>query len=67
MEQYISKRPYEDFQRVRDEIIHTTIEDIRHLAEPIKVVLDSQNLCVIGGEQAMEEAKELFHELKPLA
>ena len=55
-----------DLQRERDQILSATVEDIRSLAPIVKAVLEADQLCVIGNETKIEEAKDLFKEIKNL-
>ena len=50
----------------RYEVLHCTEEDIRALAPIVRAVLDCGQICVLGSEEKIEEAKELFTEVKPL-
>ncbi len=56
----------EDVQRERDEILNATEQDIRGLKAMIASVLKENNLCVIGNEEALENQKQMFAELKNL-
>ena len=47
-------------QQTRNEILDVTLADIKALAEPIAAVLQDNYICVVGGQQAVEEAKEEF-------
>ena len=40
--------------------------DIRALADVLQALLDAHELCVIGGEEKIEEQKEMFLEIKTL-
>ena len=50
----------------RYEVLHCTEEDIRALAPIVQAVLDCGQICVLGSEEKITEAKELFNEVKPL-
>ncbi|MCC8047333.1 MAG: insulinase family protein [Clostridiales bacterium] len=56
----------EDVQRERDEILSATPEQIRALAPVVQAVLDDQAFCVVGNEEKIKEAEELFGSVKPL-
>ena len=60
MTMYLTNIRQEDVQRVREEIIDCTVQDIRDLAEPMRRALDMNELCVVGGESKIEEDKDLF-------
>ena len=48
-------------QRTRNEILDVTLEDIKKLAPVIRDVLADNYICVVGGQQAIEENKEEFN------
>ena len=50
----------------RDQILNATVEDIHALAPLIQAVLSDDQLCVVGSENAIEKAKDVFMETKPL-
>lgn len=50
----------------RREILNATQEDIRALAGIAEAVLAKNQICVIGNETKVEEAKEVFDEVKAL-
>ena len=55
----------EMLQKERDQILDATVEDIHALL--IEAVLEDDQLCVVGSESAIEKAKDIFMETKPLA
>lgn len=63
---YMSRTTEEDLQKQRDEILSVTKEDIRDLADIVKVILDGDNICVIGNESKIEENKDMFLSVKQL-
>ncbi|MCD7882178.1 MAG: insulinase family protein [Lachnospiraceae bacterium] len=56
----------EDVQRERDEILSATPEQIRALAPVVQAVLDDHAFCVVGNEEKIKEAEDLFGSVKPL-
>ena len=56
----------EMMQKERDQILNATVEDIHALAPLIEAVLSDDQLCVVGSENAIEKAKDVFMETKPL-
>ena len=56
----------EMLQKERDQILNATVEDIHALAPRIQAVLSDDQLCVVGSENAIEKAKDVFMETKPL-
>lgn len=63
---YLTGITQEDLQNQRDEILNVTKEDIRGLAEIVKAILDTGNICVVGNEKILEDNKDLFLEVKQL-
>ncbi|MGI6095040.1 MAG: insulinase family protein [Lachnospiraceae bacterium] len=63
---YYSHITEKEMQQERLQILDAQQEDIRKLADIVDAVLKEENLCVIGGESKIEEAKELFNEVKYL-
>ena len=53
----------EDRQKTRDEILDLTLPDIKALAKMIREVLADNYICVVGGQQAIEENKKEFNKI----
>lgn len=66
MNLYMNHVSAEMIQKERMQILTAGQEDIRRMAEVVKAVLAADQLCVIGGEEKIEEQKELFIEVKNL-
>ena len=60
MNLYMNKVSVEMIKKERAQILDASQEDIRALAKVAKAVLAADQLCVIGGEEKIEEDKELF-------
>ena len=52
-------------QQMRDEILGTTVEDIRALAPLVRDCMAQNVLCVFGGQKKIQENSELFGSVKP--
>ena len=63
---YMNHVTEEMIKKERDRILDATQEDIRRLADVVDALLAADQICVIGGEEKIEEAKELFGEVKML-
>ncbi|MDF1617064.1 insulinase family protein [Petrocella sp. FN5] len=63
---YLANVTVEDEQRERDEILTTTLEDLRALGQLIEKVIRQDYYCVIGNENTVEEEKDMFVTLKTL-
>ena len=59
----ISEVTHEDRQRERDEILATTQEDIRNLAEIIDACMKEDNICVFGNEKVVNDNSSLFEKV----
>ena len=66
MNLYMNHVTPEMIQKERMQVLHATKEDIRNLSGIVEAVLAANQLCVIGGEEKIEAAKELFDEVKDL-
>ncbi|SHJ60504.1 insulinase family protein [Hespellia stercorisuis] len=53
-------------QKEREQVLSATQEDIRALADVVKAVLAADQICVLGGEERIEENREMFQEVKQL-
>ena len=56
----------EDYKKEKAQIIDTKLEDIKNIAKYIETILEQNNVCVIGNDKKVEEAKEIFKETKML-
>jgi len=63
---YMTGLTQEDLQRERDELLQTTAEDIRGLAEYISSFIDDGFLCVVGNGDRISEEKERFQVITEL-
>jgi Zn-dependent M16 (insulinase) family peptidase len=66
MTAYLTNLTFEDVQKERDQVLTAKDSDIRALKVHVQAVLKPKNLCVIGGEEKIEEQKQLFKEVKNL-
>lgn len=57
---YMSNVTYEDTQKERDELLQTTPEVIRGLADYIDAFMSADCICVVGNEARIKEAEDLF-------
>ena len=53
-------------QKERDEILATTVEDLKGFAKMVENVMAQNVLCVVGNEKKIAEDKELFKKILPL-
>ena len=66
MNLYMNRVSMDMIRKERMQILNATQEDIRALSKIVKAVLMADLICVIGGEDKIEEEKDLFMEVKPL-
>lgn len=57
---YITHLTQADLEKTREEVLATTVEDIRGLAPMCQKVMEEKNLCVFGGEQKLKENARFF-------
>ncbi|MCD7813304.1 MAG: insulinase family protein [Lachnospiraceae bacterium] len=57
----------EEVQRERDEVLSATPEQIRALAPLVQSILDAEAICVVGNEEKIKGAAELFGSVRSLA
>ena len=50
----------------REEVLDATVESIRELAPLIESAVGQNYLCVVGNQKQINEAADLFDEIKPL-
>lgn len=63
---YLNGRTVDDYKKEKREIIDATVEDIKNVLPYIKAIIEQNNICVIGNEGKVEEAKDIFKETKML-
>jgi len=66
MGRYFSGLTQEIVQQNRDQLINTTVADIRAMAPMIKAVMADNNICVMGSEQEIRKEQALFDHLVSL-
>ena len=60
MSAYLTGLTMEELQKLRDEVLDATAEDIRSLAPYISAVLEKGSLCVVGNEEKINAEAALF-------
>ena len=63
MNLYMNRVSEEMIQTERCQILEAQQEDIRKLAPVVEAVLRADQICVIGGEEKIEEDRELFQNI----
>ena len=63
---WLSGLSEEQLQREREEILDADEDTIRNLAALSHVVADTENICVIGSEEAVSRDADVFNTVGPL-
>ena len=58
--QYLKKLPDATRQRIRNEVLNVTNDDLRALGQVVEDMLSDGLICVVGGKQPIEANKEKF-------
>ncbi len=66
MSAYLENITFEQIQKERDEILCATAQDISALADLVEAVLSDDCLCVIGNENAIKSATDMFDNTEKL-
>ncbi len=64
---YYSRLSIEDLQKERDEVLSCDVNVIRSLAPFAECIRDSENVCILGSEEKIEEIKDLFTGIRTLS
>ena len=56
----------EILQKERDEILSTDQAKIRSLAKYLECIKESKIICVLGGEDVIEESKDMFNTVEAI-
>lgn len=63
---YFKKITKQDVQKVRDEVLATTPEDIRNMSKFVADLLAENTICVYGNEDKLNAEKNLFNKVVTL-
>ncbi|MGL4731881.1 MAG: insulinase family protein [Clostridium sp.] len=63
---YICNISYDDMQKEKNEILNTTLEDIKTYSQMIKYGMDENNCCVVGNENKINESKNIFKKISKI-
>ena len=61
---YMSGITDEDRQNGRNQILSATAQDIRELAPYVKVLSESDAICTVGGEEKLNESRDIFKSIE---
>jgi Zn-dependent M16 (insulinase) family peptidase len=62
----LEKTKSEDLQRERDEVINTTLSEVKNMKKIVADVLKQNVICVYGNEEKIQSQKELFGSIQKL-
>ncbi|MBU3143384.1 insulinase family protein [Clostridium sp. CF012] len=60
---YFTGNTQDDIQKLRDEVLSTTAEDIRNFAQVLEAVIKQDSHCVVGSEIKIKENSDLFDKI----
>ena len=63
---YINGKKIEKIQKIRDEIINTTVNDVKTAVDILKAFADKGSVCVYGGEETIKANANLFDKILKL-
>ena len=63
---YLTELSNEAIQKDRDQVLATSVEDIRGLSAYINAFMEDDCLCVIGNEEKIKECADMFKKVEPL-
>ena len=63
---YLGERSFEQIQKNRDELLATTVADLRKLSGAVAAITASGHICVVGSESKITEEKERFEHIEQL-
>ncbi|SHH02988.1 insulinase family protein [Tepidibacter thalassicus] len=61
---YITQTPLEELQRIRKEVLSTTVEDVRNYGSILEKMLKDSYHCVAGSKDKIEKNKDIFDSIK---
>lgn len=63
---YLTGYTQADRQQIRDEVLDTKLEDLRHYAEMIQAIMDKNHYAVFGNEAVIRENAGIFDVITPV-
>jgi Zn-dependent M16 (insulinase) family peptidase len=66
VKRYLQNITKYDIQKMRDEVLATSAEDIKSLSKLVGAVIAEKTYCVYGNEDKIKSEKDLFKEVVPL-
>ena len=66
LQQWMDHITYEDRQQLRNEILDTTQEDIRKMADLLHTLAEDGAICVVGNSVKIRENEDIFDKIRPI-
>ncbi|WKY48671.1 insulinase family protein [Eubacteriaceae bacterium ES3] len=63
---YFSNVSWEDQQKERDEILGTSLDDLKAFISMIEEILEKHIICVLGSEEVIKQETDLFMEVRSI-
>lgn len=65
-EDYLSGMTEETRQKIREEILHTTVEDLLDVSKVLDRICENAGICVIGGKESLDAAEGILTQVESL-
>ncbi len=63
---YMSGLTFDEIQKERDEVLAANEESIRQAADMVEALLSDEYICVLGSEEKVKQAEEMFDSVRTL-
>ena len=63
---YLNHMSDEQLQQLRDEVLSTTQEEIRGMADLVREITEEAQICVFGNADKLKASAEFFDEMKEM-
>ena len=60
---YLSGRTIEDYENYLENMLHTTVDDLKQFAQVIKKAMKENHLVVVGNDTKIDEDASLFDKI----
>ncbi len=67
VQNYLEKTKKEDVQRDRNEVLSTTLNDIKEMKKMMTEILSRNAFCVYGNEEKIQSQKDLFGKIEKMS
>lgn len=63
---YFHKTTKEEIQKIRSEVLSTTLDDVKGMEKMVSEILGKNAICVYGNAEKVEENKDLFNSIRKI-